>query len=63
VGGLLFKERCEKRGDGRRLVLDRQLFRRTGQDLKDVVESTRLEIFARADEDRSVAGAPGRCQP
>jgi len=45
VGGLLIKEHCEKTGDGRRLVLDRELLRHSGQELKDFVGMTRLEIL------------------
>lgn len=44
VGGVFLREHCTKTTSDRRLVLDRALFRRAGQDLKDFVSSTRLEI-------------------
>lgn len=45
VGGVFLKEHCEKTTSTRRLVLDRALFRRAGQDLKDFVSRSRLEIL------------------
>jgi hypothetical protein len=45
VGSVFVKERCEKTAGGRRLILDRQLFRRAGQELRDFVGSTRLTIL------------------
>jgi len=46
VGGEFFDEHCEKTADGRRLLLDRQLFRRAGQDAKDFTGGTELLILA-----------------
>ncbi len=45
VGGVFFKEHCEKAIAAKRLVLDRALFRRAGQELKEFVSRTRLEIL------------------
>lgn len=45
VGGVFVKERCEKTAGERRLILDRRLFRRPGQELKDFVGATRLTIL------------------
>ena len=45
VGGVFLKERCEKTTPTRHLVLDRELFRRAGQDLKDFVSRSRLQIL------------------
>ena len=42
-------EHCEKATAARRLTLDRVLFRRAGQALKDFVSRTRLEILGRGD--------------
>ncbi|MCP3392178.1 hypothetical protein NLM27_25675 [Bradyrhizobium sp. CCGB12] len=44
VGGLLIKERCEKRSERRHLVLDREVYRRAGQPLSDFVNATRFII-------------------
>ncbi|WP_144441535.1 hypothetical protein [Bradyrhizobium sp. CCGE-LA001] len=44
VGGLLIKEHCEKRAGRRRLVLDREVYRRAGQPLSDFVNATRFII-------------------
>lgn len=44
VGGVFVKEHCEKKTATRRFVLDRALFRRSGQDLKDFVSRSRLEV-------------------
>ncbi len=48
VGGLFINEHCEKVTTTRRLTLDRALFRRAGQELKDFVSQSRLEILAAA---------------
>ena len=45
VGGVFVKEHCEKTTGQRRLILDRQLLRHAGQDLKDFVGTTRLTIL------------------
>lgn len=47
VGGVFLREHCEKTSPTRHLVLDRELFRRTGQDIKDFVSRTRLKILGR----------------
>jgi len=47
VGGVFVQEHCEKATPGRRYVLDRALFRRPGQELRDFVSRSRLEILAR----------------
>ncbi|WP_439373063.1 hypothetical protein [Bradyrhizobium sp. DASA03120] len=44
VGGLLIKEHCEKHSEQRRLVLDREVYRRAGQPLSDFVNATHLVI-------------------
>ncbi len=45
VGGVFLKEHCEKITPTRHFVLERELFRRAGQDLKDFVSHSRLEIL------------------
>lgn len=45
VGGVSIKEHCEKRTATRHFVLDRVLLRRSGQELKDFVSRSRLEIL------------------
>lgn len=45
VGGVFLKERCEKTTPTRHLILESELFRRAGQDLKDFVSRSRLEIL------------------
>ena len=47
VGGVFIREHCEKTTATRHLVLDRALFRRAGQELKDFVSRSRLEILGR----------------
>jgi uncharacterized low-complexity protein len=49
VGGVFMNEHCEKATATRRLTLDRVLFRRAGQELKDFVSRSRLEILGRGD--------------
>ena len=49
VGGVFLNEHCEKATPTRRLTLDRVLFRRAGQELKDFVSRSRLEITGRED--------------
>ena len=44
IGGVSIKEHCEKTTATRHFVLDRALFRRSGQELKDFVSRSRLEI-------------------
>ena len=45
VGGVFIDEHCEKTASGRHLILDRALFRRAGQDIKNFVSRSRLEIL------------------
>ena len=45
IGTVFLHERCEKTTPTRRLILDRDLFRRAGTDIKDFVSSARLEIL------------------
>ncbi len=49
VGGMFMNEHCEKATPARKLTLDRMMFRRAGQDLKDFVSRSRLEILGRGD--------------
>ncbi len=49
VGGVFMNEHCEKATATRKLTLDRVLFRRAGQELKDFVSRSRLEILGRGD--------------
>lgn len=48
VGGLFINEHCEKVTATRQLTLDRALYRRAGQELKDFVSQSKLEILAAA---------------
>jgi hypothetical protein len=45
VGGVFIKEHCEKTADARHLILDHELFRRSGQPLKDFIGGTQLTIL------------------
>jgi hypothetical protein len=45
VGGVYVKERCTKTISGRSLVVERNLFRRAGQDIKNFVAETRISIL------------------
>jgi hypothetical protein len=46
VGGVYLRERCTKTISGRSLVVERNLFRRLGQDPKSFVDETRISITA-----------------
>ncbi len=46
VGGVYLKERCTKTTSGRALTVERNLFRRPGQDIKNFVDETRISIKA-----------------
>lgn len=46
VGGIYLRERCTKTISGRSLVVERNLFRRPGQDIKSFVDETRISIKA-----------------
>jgi len=46
VGGVYLRERCTKTVSGRSLTVERNLFRRPGQDLKNFVDETRIVIKA-----------------
>jgi hypothetical protein len=48
VGGVYLRERCTKTISGRALVVERNLFRRADQDIKDFVDETHVSIL-RAD--------------
>ena len=45
VGGVFINEHCEKATPTRRLIFERELFRRAGQDIKDFTSHSRLEIL------------------
>lgn len=45
VGGVFVKEHCEKVTATRRFILDRELFRRAGEDIRNFVSGTRLAIL------------------
>jgi hypothetical protein len=45
VGGAYLRERCTKVTDGRSIVVERNLFRRSDQDLKNFVDETRMTIL------------------
>ena len=45
VGGVFINEHCEKATPTRRLIFERELFRRAGQDIKDFTSRSRLEIL------------------
>jgi hypothetical protein len=44
VGGTYLRERCTKTINGRSLVVERNLFRRPDQDIKNFVDETRISI-------------------
>ncbi|WP_249135520.1 hypothetical protein [Bradyrhizobium sp. AUGA SZCCT0222] len=45
VGGVYLKERCTKTVSGRSLTVERNLFRRPDQDIKNFVDDTRISIL------------------
>jgi hypothetical protein len=45
VGGVYLRERCTKTISGRALLVERNLFRRPEQDIKDFVDETRVSIL------------------
>jgi hypothetical protein len=49
VGGVYVRERCTKTISGRALVVERNLFRRPEQDIKDFVDETRVSILRAKD--------------
>jgi hypothetical protein len=49
VGGIFVNEHCEKTAGGRRLLLDRAVYRRSGQPIGDFVNETHVEIRRVAD--------------
>ena len=49
VGGVYLRERCTKTVSGRSLVVERNLFRRPGQDIKNFVDETRISIKKASD--------------
>jgi hypothetical protein len=44
VGGVFIMEHCEKNVEGRKLLLDRSVFRAPGQPINDFVNETHIEI-------------------
>ena len=44
VGGVLIMEHCEKKAEGRQLLLDRAVYRARGQPINDFVNETHIEI-------------------
>ena len=49
VGGVYLKERCTKTVSGRSLTVERNLFRRPDQDIKNFVDETRITILRARD--------------
>ncbi|WP_334516788.1 hypothetical protein [Bradyrhizobium sp. AZCC 1693] len=49
VGGVYLKERCTKTVSGRSLIVERNLFRRPGQDIQSFVDETRISILRAKD--------------
>jgi hypothetical protein len=49
VGGVYVNERCTKTISGRSLVVERNLFRRPDQDIKNFVDQTRISILRAKD--------------
>jgi hypothetical protein len=45
IGGVYVRERCTKTISGRSLVVERNLFRRPDQDIKNFVDETRISIL------------------
>jgi hypothetical protein len=45
VGGVYLRERCTKVTDGRSILVERSLFRRSDQDSKNFVDETRMTIL------------------
>ena len=46
VGGVYLRERCTKTVSGRSLIVERNLFRRSDQDIKNFVDETRISYIA-----------------
>ena len=49
VGGVYVRERCAKTTDDRSIVVERNLFRRPDQDMKNFVDETRTTILRTKD--------------
>ena len=49
VGGVYLRERCTKTVSGRSLIVERNLFRRADQDIKNFVDETRIRILRARD--------------
>ena len=49
VGGVYLRERCTKTVSGRSLIVERNLFRRPDQDIKNFVDETRISIVRARD--------------
>jgi hypothetical protein len=56
VGGVLIMEHCEKNAEGRKLLLDRSVFRARGQPMNDFVNETHIEIRRIGGASMSVSG-------
>ena len=56
VGGILIMEHCEKSADGRKLLLDRAVYRARSQATNDFVNATHIEIRRIGGTDRSALG-------
>ena len=59
VGGVHVKERCTKTTQGRVLVIERNLYRKAGQDDKSLVDETGSPSFARTGRPGSVGNQGG----
>jgi hypothetical protein len=49
VGGVFVSERCMKNTHNRSIVVERNLFRKTDQDMKNFVDETRMTILRARD--------------
>ena len=49
VGGVYLRERCTKTISGRSLIVERNLFRRADQDIRNFVDETRISILRAKD--------------
>ena len=50
MGGVYLSERCTKTISGRSFVVERNLFRWSGQDIKSFVDETRISILRAKDD-------------
>jgi hypothetical protein len=56
VGGVFIMEHCEKNAEGRKLLLDRSVFRAPGQPMNDFVNETHIEIRRTGGASMSASG-------